>query len=229
MSFSAFWKMFLLQSKARRVETAVQSTRGCLLNGNQHYIMLSNKKNVLPDRSSSPTIISQNTIIHPGIRSVEPVKKTSILLILLLFCFPKWKAVFKIRLNWNVLAWTSNTGKDLFWWKLYCFLPSSSSLNLVKTSFLNCLLTFSMENDSYFLTLCAGVNDEVTQWAASLPYRECHGKSNSFRRTPAHLCVGGWTDLHPLDNGAGPSAGMQLWRPQVSISAGRHHFKHQHT
>lgn len=57
------------------METAAQSSRGCLLNRNQHYIMLSNKKNVLPDWSSSPTIISPNTITHPGIRSVELVEK----------------------------------------------------------------------------------------------------------------------------------------------------------
>lgn len=35
-----------------------------LPNGNQHHIMLSNRKNVLPDWNFSPTIISQNIIIH---------------------------------------------------------------------------------------------------------------------------------------------------------------------
>lgn len=91
MSLSAFWKIFLLQSRARKVETAVQSSWGCLLNRNQHHIMLSSKKNVLPDWNSSPTIISQNTIIHPGIRSVELVKKEKkkkkLKLFLLIFCF----------------------------------------------------------------------------------------------------------------------------------------------
>lgn len=52
-----------------------EPSQGCFPNGNQLHILLSNKKNVLLDCSSSPKIISQNTIIHPGIRSVELVKR----------------------------------------------------------------------------------------------------------------------------------------------------------
>lgn len=75
----------------------------------------------------------------------------------------------------------------------------------------------------------AGVNNEVIQRATSLPNMVCHMKHIGFRRNPADLGVGRWTVPHLVDKGVGPSAGMWLRRPWVSISSTRQHLKQQPT